>query len=71
MPRFVAILIDGNLTVHGQPADGNFDTLCGLDAEDGSVGHSPRPWSPGMKINCHDCRAIWLAAQQIHARDFV
>ena len=70
MSKFVAILIDGEITIHADRAAGNYDTLCGLDGNDPGIGHTAAECPKGSKINCSDCWAIWQAAQGLRARDF-
>lgn len=67
-----AVRIDGVVTVHMIGAIGDYDTLCGLDAHDGGVGHEPAdvPRNGRARIDCNDCKRIWDTARSYTPRDF-
>lgn len=44
-----------------------YDTLCGLSLSD-DVAEECEPVSP--KIDCHQCYALWVVANNLGARDF-
>lgn len=74
MSKAVGVLIDDKVEWHAPPAGGtDFDTLCGIDANDPSIGHGG-VMTPmrGQKIECEQCRAIWadVIAMQLRKRDF-
>ena len=68
----VAIEIEGDLTVHIPGASGNYATLCGLDGNDDHEDVQQRTVElpSGSKINCKDCKAIWLVAKGYQSNDF-
>lgn len=69
---YSAAMIDGELTIHIAPGDapGDYSTLCGVDANDPSVGHEPADVPRGAKITCKACFGIWKAARLVRVRDF-
>lgn len=72
MSKAVGVMIDGEVSWHA-PASGagDYDTLCGIDANDPEIGHAgtvePKR---GRKIECASCRGIWEAARPLRATDF-
>lgn len=68
-PR-IGVIIDGKLTVHADSENGNYDTLCGIDANDNAIGHQGFADAGRRRIGCSDCKAIWRRARQYRARDF-
>jgi len=70
-PR-VAVLIDGEVTVHMASDDGNYDTLCGLDENDPEIGFEPAevPLNGRARIDCEHCRSLWKSAQKYTRSDF-
>ena len=72
MPK-IAIVIDGEITIHacGEGVGGDFDTLCGIDANDPTIGHTgTAPMPKGGKIDCKSCHNVWLAAKCVRKTDF-
>lgn len=61
MPNIVSVLLDGYLTHHAPPHGyGDYDTLCGLDADDSAIGHGGIIATPtGARIDCVACKSIW------------
>jgi hypothetical protein len=58
--------------VHAVCAYGNYDTLCGVDAHDDSVGHLGLVTvSDKIPINCESCKTIWQKCRQYRAKDFL
>ena len=70
MSKFVAIEAQGVVRVHLPHTTGNYDTLCGLDANDPGVQHFPASVPKGAKVDCPDCKAIWAVAKCFRATDF-
>jgi hypothetical protein len=75
MPRSghqrVAVKMDDGITVHCQCGYGDYDTLCGIDANDPKIGHLGRvPVAINTKIDCAACKAIWKSASRYRQSDF-
>ena len=70
MTKYVAVLLDGELTIHLPHTDGNYYTLCGLDGMDESVGQEVADVPKGAKVDCKECHNIWLLAKGFSAKDF-
>lgn len=74
MSRIIGVVIDGETSWHAAnsgPTD--YDTLCGLDANDPTIGHTGLvKWQRGQKITCAVCHGIWsgLAALRLRKSDF-
>jgi hypothetical protein len=69
--RVVAIKIDGVVSVHAVGDNGNYDTLCGIDANDSSVGHEGvvrLPWVRA-RIGCEACKSILKQAWKYTSKD--
>ena len=60
MSKFIGIIEDnGNVMIHAQYPNGNYDTLCGIDANDSELGHNGvAEVSNNSKIDCHQCIQI-------------
>ncbi len=68
--KFVAIMLDGDLTIHALHANGsNYATLCMLDGDDPEIGQEPAEVPENAKINCQQCIAIITTARKYSARD--
>jgi len=72
MSRFVAVLIDGELTIHLPDVSGNYATLCGVDGDDPdyTVNQIPARVPRGAKVNCSFCRKIFELAKSYSENDF-
>ncbi len=58
--------------IHATSEKGNYDTLCGLDANDTGRGVETRTIGYSRKrINCPDCKAAWADAKRFVKKDFV
>ena len=67
--KVVGVLIDGEPTYHVQGVANDYDTLCGLDANDESIGHGGLIGvKRGQKIDCQQCRAVWSGVMAMHLR---
>lgn len=68
---YIAIEVDGKVEVHaaGHPT-GNYDTLCGMEADDPGINHRPAGVIIGARINCADCIQIIRDAKKYCERDF-
>lgn len=71
MSGYVAIEIEGVAQTHasGHPT-GNYDTLCGLEANDPGIGHKLVGVIIGSRIDCDHCIALIRAAKEYRERDF-
>lgn len=73
MSKAVGIRIDGGIEWHAAGVVMDYATLCGLDADDPSLGHlgteKPRR---GQKITCGTCRLTWnrTLALRLRSTDF-
>jgi len=70
MSRYVAITIDGELTIHAQDTSGNYATLCGVDGDDPICGQYPAELPLGRRINCPHCRSIFDVTKKYRTSDF-
>jgi len=70
--KYVAIKSFGEISIHAHDASGNYATLCGLDGDDqgGHVDQICVPVPKGRKIDCEQCKAIFLKAREYTKRDF-
>jgi hypothetical protein len=58
--------------VHAVCGFGDYDTLCGIDANDPAIGHlGVVPVSDGISINCVACKRMRETAKQYRAKDFL
>ena len=71
MKEFVAITVDNKTEVHAgeMGVGGGYDSLCGIDANDPSLGHYLADLPPNPKINCPDCISIIKAAKAFKKSD--
>lgn len=68
------VRLDGIVTVHMDSTGyGDYDTLCGIDANDAAIGHEPVavPRNGRARIDCAACWAIWKRARGYDRKDFV
>lgn len=72
MKKYVAILHDGEITIHLPCTTGNYATLCGDDGDDPSenVDLVEVDVPTGKKINCSECRRMWYVCKRFTVRDF-
>lgn len=70
MSKFVAISCQGVVQVHLPHSTGNYDTLCGMDADDPAIEHFPAEVPKGAKVDCPDCKGLWEVAKRFRATDF-
>ena len=70
--RYIAVCVDGELSVHAMSRDGNCATLCGLDGDDphSSVRQERAELPLKAKIDCTQCVSIILSARQYRNSDF-
>jgi hypothetical protein len=68
--RIVGVMLDGKPTFHAAGHGfGDYDTLCGIDADDPTIGHGGRFKTPRrMKIDCDACYAIWTGTLALRLR---
>ena len=72
MSKYVAIEIDGELTIHAHDTTGNYATLCGVDGDDDhcAVGQKTVSLPRGRKINCKQCKGLFDAVKKYRQSDF-
>lgn len=69
--HIVAVKIEGEIQVHSRGAIGDYDTLCGIDADDPAIGHQGIAELPKeAKITCGACYQIFCAAWKLRETDF-
>jgi hypothetical protein len=68
--RIVGVLLDGKPTFHAASHGyGDYDTLCGIDANDPKVGHGGLIKAPRrIKIDCTACCIIWAGTLALKLR---
>ena len=70
-----ALNIDGNIEIHiAGDSGGGYDTICGIDACDDSVGHYGYvELPPKAKITCMSCYNLWKQIKEAKLKnsDFV
>jgi hypothetical protein len=67
----VAVKTDEGISVHCMAGHGDWDTLCGIDANDPTIGHlGTVPVACNTKIDCVACRNIWVMARNYTPSDF-
>lgn len=75
--KFISCLIKpledehGKVTTHafGDPG-GGYDTLCGIDIDDPSIGHYPAKTPNGKKIDCCQCKNLFDRFKNFRESDF-
>jgi hypothetical protein len=74
MTKLVGVMLDGVRTIHA-PSHGYgvYDTLCGIDADDPTIGHEGQfDPHPNEFITCAACYSIWrgVIAMGLREKDF-
>lgn len=70
MTELVGVMIDGELTVHAPGVSSDYDTLCGIDADDPKIGHEGRvPVHPTKFITCQMCYVVWKRTLELGLRE--
>lgn len=69
--KLVGVMIDGKLTVHApHHGHGVYDTLCCLDADDPTIGHSGVVEVHGSKfVDCSECYGVWRGTVDLGLRE--
>lgn len=58
--KAVGIMQDGEVVWHAIGVYHDYDSLCGIDANDPKIGHEGSvPAKRGQKITCAQCHTIW------------
>jgi len=70
MTQYVAVYLDGELTIHLPDTSGNYYTLCGLDGTDSLVGQAIGDVPKGAKVDCKSCFNIWKISKMFRLSDF-
>lgn len=66
MVDIVGVNIDDVIEYHAGTPNGNYDTLCGLDADDPQLGHFGRVPAPKrQRITCEQCKTIWFGTMEL------
>ncbi len=71
MTKAVGVILDGVDTWHAHGVHSDYNTLCGIDADDPTIGHDgltehiPR----GQKITCEQCWSIWRNMRALRLRE--
>jgi hypothetical protein len=67
----IGVKTDTGVSVHCRCAWGDYDTLCGVDANDSVIGHfGAVPVAVNTKIDCPACKAIFETAKYYRLSDF-
>lgn len=67
----IAAIVEDRREIHAVAADGDYDTLCGVDFNDPSIGHmGAEPAKHGEKISCRSCWNIFITARRYSKSDF-
>lgn len=57
--------------IHLPDSNGNYDTLCGIDFNDSSIGHmGVVPTPKNAKVNCLTCKQIFMHCREFKLTDF-
>ena len=70
MSKAIGVMVDGGVIEwHAHGVVQNYDTLCGIDANDPSEGMHGTVSAPrGQKINCGECASIYKRFQELGLR---
>ena len=68
--NYVAVIIDGSLSIHLPHPTGNYLTLCGIDGDDPKLNQAPSRVPHNARIDCLDCFNIWKVASGYSISDF-
>jgi hypothetical protein len=67
----VAVKTHNGISVHCRCGYGDYDTLCGIDANDPFIGHlGTVSVAINTKIDCAACKAIFETAKNYRRSDF-
>lgn len=73
MSKAIGVETDDGTEWHAPGVVSDYDTLCGTDAGDPTIGHHGLVTAKrGQKITCDQCRNVWkgVMALRLRARDF-
>lgn len=73
MSKAVGVETDDGTEWHAPGVVSDYDTLCGIDANDPGIGfHGLVTAKRGQKITCEQCRSVWegVVALRLRATDF-
>lgn len=68
--RYIACVVDGEVSVHAPACEGNYATLCGISIDDEEVNGRECALPIGARIDCKVCIAIIRGAKKYRERDF-
>ena len=71
MSKAIGVIVDGNVEWHAHHHGvGDYNTLCGIDADDPNIGHEGTVEAKrGQKITCQTCREIWRGTVALNLRE--
>lgn len=70
MDKVIGVLIDEEVEWHAPGIVQGYDTMCGLDASDASIGHGGTVTAKrGQKITCGECKSIWERTVALKLRE--
>ena len=68
--KVIGVMVDGEPTFHARGVASDYDTLCGMDANDDHVGHEGYVTARrGQKITCSQCWQIWRETVALQLRE--
>jgi hypothetical protein len=67
---YVAVKVDGVVSIHAPDVTGNYATLCGIDGDDPGCGQFPAKVPKWAKIDCKTCQMIIRLARTYTEKDF-
>lgn len=73
MGKAVGVQVGDLIEWHAPSVTNEYDTLCGLDAEDSKIDtHGLVQAGRGQKITCEQCKTIWegVKALRLRSTDF-
>ena len=67
---FVGVEVAGVKQTHLPHPTGQYATLCGMDRDDPDPSVAQRPVSPGLAVDCNECRMIFVLCKRYGPKDF-
>ena len=65
--KLVGGITDSGMETHIPCPTGNYDTICGIDINDPTVGHYPV--EAGDVVTCDECKRLWLHFKKFRGKD--
>lgn len=71
MNKVVGVQLDDGVEWHAvNTVAGDYDTMCGVDANDPCIGHHGTVEAKkGQKITCQDCYNLWKGVTQLRLKE--